>query len=307
MDQLAVAPPVTRMRPGTGRARAQTSARVLVVDDDRAILRTMDVNLRARGYDVLAAASGREALALAARGHPDVVVLDLGLPDVDGVEVIAGLRGWTTMPIIVLSARADEAEKVAALDAGANDYVTKPFGIAEFVSRLRVALRVAKVGEEAPVLETADFTLDLPAKRALRDGRDLRLTAIEWQIVEFLARNPGRLITHGQLLERVWGLTDTKNNYVRVYLSSIRRKLEPDPARPRYFLTEPRSGIRFDPGSGPAQAAAARTESRAISLRSRRAARSRLRQATDGVTATYADAGASACGEDAQHASVTKS
>jgi len=278
MDQLAVATLATRARSRPERARPAAGARVLVVDDDRAILRTMDVNLRARGYDVLAAASGREALALAARGHPDVVVLDLGLPDVDGVEVIDGLRGWTTMPIIVLSARADEAEKVAALDAGANDYVTKPFGIAEFVSRLRVALRVARADTEAPVLETADFTLDLAAKRALRDGHDVRLTATEWQIVEFLARNPGRLITHGQLLERVWGLTDTKNNYVRVYLAAIRRKLEPDPARPRYFLTEPRSGVRFEPGSAPAPE---------LAVEDRRTVPLRPRQGTLDVAAGY--------------------
>lgn len=234
--------------------RSRPAARVLVVDDDRAILRTMEVNLRARGYEVLLAADGRHALALAARGHPDIVVLDLGLPDVDGLEVIEGLRGWTSLPIIVLSARATEAEKVAALDAGANDYMTKPFGIAEFMARLRVALRVRSDAGQAPVIETADFTLDLPAKRARRDGCDVPLTATEWQIVQFLARNPGRLVSQAQLLEEVWGLTDTKNNYVRVYLASIRRKLEPDPAHPRYFLTEPRSGIRFDPGDPEPQA-----------------------------------------------------
>ncbi|HXW59847.1 MAG TPA: response regulator transcription factor [Solirubrobacteraceae bacterium] len=249
MDQLALAPLVTRLRAGSDGAPPAAPARVLVVDDDPAILRTMDVNLRARGYEVLRASGGREALAVAARGHPSVVVLDLGLPDMDGVEVIEGLRGWTTLPIIVLSARAEETEKVAALDAGANDYVTKPFGIAEFVSRLRAALRVAIPRAEDPVLATADFTLDLSARRALRAGEDVRLTTTEWQIVEFLARNPGRLVTTGQLLERVWGIADTKNNYVRVYLSSIRRKLEPDPGRPRYFITEPRSGVRFDPGS----------------------------------------------------------
>jgi two-component system, OmpR family, KDP operon response regulator KdpE len=220
---------------------------VLVVDDDRAILRTMDVNLRARGYEALLAPSGRQALALAARRRPHVVVLDLGLPDLDGVEVIDGLRGWTTVPIIVLSARSDELEKVAALDAGANDYVTKPLGIAEFMARLRAALRVAGTAEEMPVVETADFTLDLADRRVRRGNHDVRLTATEWQIVEFLARNPGRLITREELLEQVWGLRDTKNNYVRVYLSAIRRKLEPSPARPRYFLTEPGSGVRFEP------------------------------------------------------------
>lgn len=226
--------------------------KVLVVDDDRAILRTMDVNLRARGYDVLLAAEGRHALALAARRHPSIVVLDLGLPDMDGIEVIHGLRGWTSLPIIVLSARSDESEKVAALDAGANDYMTKPFGIAEFMARLRVALRSTNADLDAPLVVTDDFVLDLAAKRARRDGEDVRLTATEWEVVEVLARNPGRLITHAQLLEQVWGLHDTKNNYVRVYLASIRRKLEPEPTRPRYFITEPRAGIRFDPDSTPA-------------------------------------------------------
>ena len=230
--------------------------RVLVVDDDSAILRTMEVNLHARGYEALIAATGRQALAIAARQHPDIIVLDLGLPDVDGIEVIDGLRGWTSIPIVVLSARSIEAEKVAALDAGANDYVTKPFGIAELMARLRAALRVSSAasGDQAPVVQTTDFTIDLAARRARCSTRDVHLTATEWQIVELLARNPGRLVTQAQLLERVWGLKDTKNNYVRVYLAAIRRKLEPDPAHPRYFLTEPRSGVRFDPRSGPEQA-----------------------------------------------------
>jgi two-component system KDP operon response regulator KdpE len=240
----------TDAHPGSPVTRAprSTTGTVLVVDDDRAILRTMDVNLRARRYETLLAANGRQALALAARRHPDIVVLDLGLPDLDGLEVIEGLRGWTSVPIIVLSARGHEAAKVAALDAGANDYMTKPFGIAEFMARLRAALRVSRPIEEAPVFETPDFTLDLAAKRARRGTSEVHLTATEWQIVMLLARNPGRLITHAQLLEQVWGLRDTKNNYVRVYLSAIRRKLEPDPANPRYFLTEPRSGVRLETG-----------------------------------------------------------
>jgi len=207
----------------------------------------MDVNLRARGYHVLLAADARHALAAVARRHPDIVVLDLGLPDLDGLDLIAGLRGWSEVPIIVLSARSTEAEKVEALDAGANDFLTKPFGIAEFMARLRAALRVSGPHDAAAVLETPDFTLDLIARRARIGSHDVRLTATEWQIVRLLARNPGRLVTQQQILERVWGLTNVKNNYVRVYLASIRRKLEPDPARPRYFLTEPRSGIRFDP------------------------------------------------------------
>jgi two-component system, OmpR family, KDP operon response regulator KdpE len=220
---------------------------VLVVDDEPPILRTMDVNLRARGYAVQLAATGTQALALAARHHPDAVVLDLGLPDIDGVEVIRGLRGWTTVPIIVLSARTAERQKVAALDAGANDYVTKPFGMDELMARLRVALRAPATHDERAIVETPHFAIDLANKRIHRDGRDVRLTATEWQVVEILARNPGRLVTQRQLLEQVWGMTDTKTNYVRVLMVAVRRKLEPDPAHPRYFVTEPGSGIRFVP------------------------------------------------------------
>jgi len=219
---------------------------VLVVDDEAAILHTMDVNLRARGYNVALARTGTQALALAGRRHPDAVVLDLGLPDMDGVDVIRGLRGWSNAPIIVLSARTAEKQKVAALDAGANDYVTKPFGIEELMARVRVALRVPP-GDEAPVIETADYTIDLGAKRVSRDGRDVRLTSTEWQIVELLARNAGKLVTQRQMLEQVWGLEDTKTNYVRVFMVAIRKKLEPDPAHPKYFITEPGSGLRFVP------------------------------------------------------------
>jgi two-component system, OmpR family, KDP operon response regulator KdpE len=232
-------------------------SKVLVVDDEAPILHTMDLNLRARGYEVQLASTGTQALALAARRHPDAVILDLGLPDMDGVEVIRALRVWTSVPIIILSARTAEAQKVAALDAGANDYVTKPFGIDELMARLRVALRVTTPADEPATVETRDFTIDLAAKRIRKGGDDVRLTATEWQVVEILARNPGRLITQRHLLEQVWGLTDTKTNYVRVLMVAVRRKLEPDPTHPRYFLTEPGSGIRFvpegEPGSpGPA-------------------------------------------------------
>lgn len=225
----------------------RTIETVLVVADDPATLRAMELHLRARGYEPLPATDGRQALALAARRHPDIVVLDLGRPEADGLDVIHGLRGWTSIPIIVLSACGSEASKVRALDAGANDYITKPFGIAEFMARLRAALRVSRPRDETPEVETAAFRVDLAAKRVRRGDQEVHLTATEWQIVEFLARNPGRLVTHSQLLEHVWGLTNTKNNYVRVYLAAIRRKLEPDPAHPRYFLTEPRAGIRFEP------------------------------------------------------------
>ena len=228
---------------------------VLVVDDEPPILHTMDVNLRARGYDVQLAATGTQALSVAARRHPDAVILDLGLPDMDGVEVSRGLRGWTNVPLIILSARTGEPQKVAALDAGANDYVTKPFGMDELMARVRVALRAPTGAEEHAVVETADFTIDLANKRIQRGGRDIRLTATEWQVVEILARNPGRLITQRHLLEQVWGLTDTKTNYIRVLMVAVRRKLEPDPSHPRYFITEPGSGIRFVPEGVPSAAA----------------------------------------------------
>ena len=220
---------------------------VLVVDDEAPILRTMDVNLRARGYDVQLARNANQALALVARHRPNAVILDLGLPDMDGLEVIQGIRGWTDVPIIVLSARTAEKEKVAALDAGANDYVSKPFGMDELLARLRVALRDTPAGTPDPVIETADFTIDVAARRVRRNDEDVRLTATQWQIVSVLARNPGRLISQRQLLEEVWGLKDTKTNYLRVFMVAIRRKLEPDPAHPRYFITEPGSGIRFVP------------------------------------------------------------
>jgi two-component system, OmpR family, KDP operon response regulator KdpE len=220
---------------------------VLVVDDEDAILHTMDVNLRARGYRVELATTGTQALALAARHHPDAIVLDLGLPDMDGIEVIRGLRGWSAVPIIILSARSAETQKVAGLDAGADDYVTKPFGMDELMARVRAALRHPVPAEELPTVETAAFTVDLGARRVTRQGREIRLTATEWQVVELLSRNPGRLITHRLMVEQIWGLKDTRTNYVRVFMVAIRKKLEPDPAHPRYFITEPGSGIRFIP------------------------------------------------------------
>jgi two-component system KDP operon response regulator KdpE len=220
---------------------------VLVIDDETAILRTMAVNLRARGYDCELAITGTQGLDLAARRHPDAVILDLGLPDIDGIEMIRGLRGWTSVPIIVLSARIGEDQKVVALDAGANDYVTKPFGMDELMARLRVALRTPDTPEDLPIVETPDFTIDLAAKQVLKAGQPVRLTRTEWQIVELLARNAGRLVTQRQLLEDVWGLADVKANYVRVFMVAIRRKLEPDPTHPRYFVTEPGSGMRFVP------------------------------------------------------------
>jgi DNA-binding response OmpR family regulator len=223
--------------------------RVLVVDDEPQIRRALSVNLRARGYDVDTAASGEEALRQAAAQVPDLVVLDLGLPGIDGVEVIRGLRGWTTVPIVVLSVRDQERDKVAALDAGADDYVTKPFGIGELLARLRAALRRAAPGGEAgpAAVETPDFVLDFAVKRALRGDEEVRLTPTEWHLVEVLARHRGKLVAQRQLLQEVWGPQyETETNYLRVFMAQVRRKLEPDPAHPRYFITEPGMGYRFE-------------------------------------------------------------
>ncbi len=232
---------------------------VLVVDDEIPLLRTLGENLRKRGYGAQLTTTGRQAIAMTERRPADAIILDLGLPDINGMEVLNRIRGWTTVPVIVLSVRAAQIQKVAALDAGANDYVTKPFGMDELMARLRVVLRDVRRGPDEPVVETQHFTIDLAAQRVTRDGRRVPLTRTEWQIVQLLARNPGRLVSQQQLLADIWGMTDITNNYVRVFLVTIRRKLEPDPAHPRYFITEPGSGVRFmpaglteDTGTGPA-------------------------------------------------------
>jgi len=222
--------------------------RILVVDDDDQIRRSLDINLRTHGYAVDVVATGEDALRIAADAHPDLVLLDLGLPGIDGTEVIRGLRGWTDVPIIVLSAREGDAAKVIALDAGADDYVTKPFSISELLARIRASLRRHQPVPEEPIIETPAFTIDLVNRRASRDGLFVRLTPTEWAIVEQLTRHPGRLITQRQLLQLVWGPAyETETNYLRVHLAAIRRKLEPDPAQPRYFVTEPGIGYRFEP------------------------------------------------------------
>ena len=222
--------------------------RVLVVDDEPQILRGLGTNLRARGYDVETAPDGEQALEVAARTHPDVVILDLGLPGIDGVDVIRGLRAWTATPIIVLSARDQEQDKVEALDAGADDYVSKPFGMDELLARLRAAERRVTPGDEDAVVATHDFRVDLAAKRVSGSDGDIRLTPTEWHLVEILIRHPGKLISQRQLLQEVWGPQyQDETNYLRVYMAQIRRKLEPDPARPRYFITEPGMGYRFEP------------------------------------------------------------
>ncbi len=225
-----------------------TKTRVLVVDDEPQLLRALRINLSVRGYEVCTAATGTEALHAAADAKPDVVILDLGLPDMSGIEVITGLRGWLSVPIIVLSARTDSSDKVRALDAGADDYVTKPFGMDEFLARLRAAARRGAAASDAdePVVETATFTVDLMAKKVTRDGHDVHLTPTEWGMLEMLVRNRGKLVGREELLREVWGPAYAKEtHYLRVYLAQLRRKLEVDPANPKHLLTEAGMGYRF--------------------------------------------------------------
>ncbi len=246
--------------------------RVLVVDDEPQILRALRINLRVREYQVDVAATGTEALAMAARHPPDLVILDLGLPDLDGVDVIQGLRGWTKAPIIVLSGRADSTDKVEALDAGADDYITKPFGVEELLARMRAAVRRTGAAEDLPRIQLGQLTVDLAAKRVTRQApvpagnggsaatgsqaEDIRLTPTEWHLLEVLLRNPGKLLSRNQLLTEVWGpgYADATGN-LRLYMAQLRRKLEPDPARPRWFITEPGMGYRYQPSPDPDPAA----------------------------------------------------
>ncbi len=227
-------------------------SRVLVVDDEPQILRALRVNLHARQHAVTTAGSGAEALAAAAAQPPDIVVLDLGLPDMDGVTVIRELRSWTSVPIIVLSGRSGSQDKVEALDAGADDYVTKPFGIDELLARLRAVSRRAETGEETPRVDLGNVSVDLAASRVTRhDGdteTDVRLTPTEWRLLKVLLRYPGKLVTQRQLLAEVWGPAyTTETHYLRLYMTQLRRKLEPNPARPRHLVTESGMGYRFEP------------------------------------------------------------
>jgi two-component system KDP operon response regulator KdpE len=221
---------------------------VLVVDDEPQIVRTLEINLRARGYEVESARDGRSALQIAQERTPDVVILDLGLPDIDGVSVLNQLRSWTQAPVIVLSARRESDDKVEALDAGADDYVTKPFGMDELLARVRAAVRRSGQPDAPGVINTDAFEIDFDAKTVTRDGEAVRLTPTEWHVVEVLARNSGRLVSQKELLHEVWGPSyDRETNYLRVYLAGVRRKLEADPSRPRHFITEPGMGYRFMP------------------------------------------------------------
>ena len=220
-------------------------ARVLIVDDEPQILRALQTNLRGAGYDVTTAATARDALAAAAVANPEAVILDLVLPDGRGTDVARELRRWSSAPIIVLSAVGDEHEKVAALDAGADDYVTKPFGIDELLARLRAALRRAAPSTE-PVLRIGDLTIDLEKRSVAVDGRDVALTPNEFELLRYLAQNEGKLLTHRAILREVWGHAyEQESHYLHVYVSQLRRKIEADPARPRYILTEPGAGYRL--------------------------------------------------------------
>jgi two-component system, OmpR family, KDP operon response regulator KdpE len=221
--------------------------RILIVDDEPQILRALRINLRARQYEVEVAADGTAALRVAAAYHPDLIVLDLGLPDMDGVEVIRGVRGWSDVPIIVLSGRAGSGDKVIALDAGADDYVTKPFGVDELLARMRAATRRhTGHSETAAAVRIGEHSVDIANHRVTGPGADVRLTPTEWHLLSVLVRNPGKLISQRQLLHEVWGPQyASETNYLRQYMAQLRRKLEPDPAHPRQLLTEPGMGYRF--------------------------------------------------------------
>ena len=222
--------------------------RLLVVDDDPQLTRALSISLRARGYDVDVAGGGEAALQVATERPPDLAIVDLGLPDVEGIDVVRGLRRWSNVPILVLSAREASTDKVAALDAGADDYVTKPFGMDELLARLRAALRRAVQTTDDPILRTDSFVIDLVAKRVSTEDGDVRLTPTEWHLLEVLVRNAGRLVGQQELLREVWGPAyGTESNYLRVFVAQLRRKLERDPGRPRHLLTEPGMGYRFVP------------------------------------------------------------
>jgi two-component system KDP operon response regulator KdpE len=220
--------------------------RILVVDDEPQIVRALVTNLKVRDYEVHGASTGEEAVELAATLRPDLLIVDLGLPGISGIEVIEAVRAWSAVPIIVLSVRDAERDKVAALDAGADDYVTKPFGIEELLARVRAATRRAAPVDEAPTIEALDFVVDLAARQVRNDQGEVRLTPTEWHVLETLARHHDKLVTQRELLQQVWGPGyATETNYLRVYLAQLRRKLEPDPSRPRSLITEAGIGYRL--------------------------------------------------------------
>ncbi len=228
------------MTPETG------GARILVIDDEPEIRRLLKVALSAHGYVVLEAEAGQKGIDRASLDHPDLIILDMGLPDVDGLEVVKAIREWSSVPIIILSVREREDDKVAALDAGANDYVTKPFGMDELTARIRAAFRALIPGENSPVLEVGDLWMDLSKRLTSVSGKEVSLTPTEYELLKYLATNADKVITHKQLLTRVWGVDFVPDiQYLRVYIGQLRKKIEPDPSRPIYILTEPGVGYRL--------------------------------------------------------------
>ncbi|MGB8020238.1 MAG: response regulator [Candidatus Nanopelagicales bacterium] len=222
--------------------------RILIIEDEPALARALAITLNARGYQATVAVTGRAGLDLVVETHPDLILLDLGLPDLDGMSVLQAVRGWSRVPVVVLSARQTSHDKVAALDAGADDYVSKPFAMDELLARIRAATRRASGGEADPIVATASFTVDLASQVVTRDGQAVRLTPTEWRLLEILARNPGRIVSQQQLLRELRGPdVGRESHYLRVYLAQLRRKLEPDPARPRHLLTDPGIGYRLVP------------------------------------------------------------
>jgi two-component system KDP operon response regulator KdpE len=226
--------------------------RILIADDDPQILRALRVTLRARGYEIFTADDGAQALEMAAENHPDLVVLDLGMPKLDGVEVIQGLRGWTQIPILVVSGRTDAADKVDALDAGADDYVTKPFAIDELLARIRALTRRVVAPGDEPIVTFGDISVDFSAKQVVRRqgkrSENVRLTPTEWRILELLVHSPDKLVTRESLLTQIWGPHHTKDTgYLRLYFAQLRKKLEPVPSEPRYLVTVLGMGYRFVP------------------------------------------------------------
>lgn len=226
--------------------------KILIADDDEQLQRALRITLGVRGYDVISAKDGAAAIDLAANAHPDLIILDLGMPRVDGLDVIRAVRAWSRVPILVLSGRTDSAEKVDALDAGADDYVTKPFAMDEFLARIRARARVTGAEDDAAAVRIGSITVDLVAK-TVRDenvgaAASIRLTPTEWRLLETLVRNPGRLLTREMLLGEVWGPFHANDaGYLRLYVAQLRRKLEPTPSEPRYIITEPGMGYRFEP------------------------------------------------------------
>ncbi|NNC10324.1 response regulator transcription factor [Planctomonas sp. JC2975] len=222
--------------------------KIVVADDDRQILGALRIILTARGYDVVVASDGKQALDRVIDDHPDLVVLDLGMPGLDGLAVIEAVRGWSSVPILVISGRTDSAEKVEALDRGADDYVTKPFATDELLARIRALVRRTPAADDEPKVGFGDVVVDLGARRVTRDGHPVRLTPTEWQILSLLVRNPDRLVTREGILTEVWGPHHTSDSgYLRLYLAQLRKKLEPEPSHPRFLITEAGMGYRFVP------------------------------------------------------------